>query len=134
MNEELSEKIVLNLSKKLLSSREDSALEKIKIYVGAVASLATLTASIMAFIASKQALSVQSVLDERQILLDEQARIGTISYSSMGTINCVAILLDEVKIWGDYRVCMFGEKHRYNTKLSFLDAADQSKRIECLVK
>ena len=134
MDEKLSEKIAQNLSKKLLSPKEDSALEKVKIYAGVVASLATLTASILAFLASQQALSVQATLDKRQLLLDEQARIGAIYFKTKTQVICAAIPLDEVKAWGNYRACMFGEGHRYNENLSFLDAPDQTQRITCLIK
>ena len=133
MNDELAEKLSLALSRKLLNPKEDSALEKIKIYAGITASIATLIAAVIAFIASQQALAIKSVLDDRQLLLDEQARIGAIYFISEGKINCVAIPLDEVVVWEEYRACMFGENHRYNKKLSFLKSPDQNKRNTCLI-
>jgi len=132
MSDELESKLVEYIDVKIAESPPDTRIEKFKLSIALLASIATLTASFMAFYASKDALSVKKVLDQRQLLLDENLRISSIHYKKEGAVSCGGIPLDEGIVWREYRKCMFGEAHKYNEELNFKDVNNLGKRIGCL--
>ncbi len=134
MSDEITKKIVEFVEAKIDETRPDPKLERLKSWGAIVASIATLTASIFAFVASLNALSIKSELDHRQILLDENLRISSIYYKKDTQESCGGIALDETSIWQEYRECMLGKEHRYNEDLSFKEVTDIEKRLVCLKK